>query len=691
MKKSFLLLITALAVLSSQAQEHKCLFEHNLEKMVEADPSAIQVLSDHHHATQEQKRARLQGQGRAGGPRIIPTVFHVIHNGGSENISYEQIEDQIRSLNEDFQRMNEDTANTRPEFQAVAANVNVEFRLAKLDPQGNCTDGVVRVMSPLTENASDESGVKGLSYWDSNDYFNVWVVNSIDNEGEAGIVLGYAQFPGLGAAETDGVVVRADRIGSIGTAAATGDKGRVLTHEAGHWLGLFHTFQGGCNPFWPFGETIDDTPPQAEATPSNCPLNANTCSTDNPDLPDMVENYMDYSNGSCQNSFTVGQKDAMDVVLDGNRSNLYSSGNLNDTGVLLSENPCAPIAGFYAERNVICEGDEITFTDGTYNGEVTAYSWDLPGATPNSSSDAEPTVTYSTAGVYSVTQTVTNAQGSDDYTRTDYVTVLPAQATNSWISFEGFEEQNEEYLIFSDGLGNTWEETTTSFTDQKAIVLKNFSGNPAGSIDEFQLAAVDLTQMNDPDLYFRLAYKQRNSETPDRLRVHVSDDCGESWSLRYTKQGGSLATVSGTQNSEFVPTTADWEQVSVNLANFADQEHILIRFQGKSEAGNNIYIDDIQISGPLSVADNSTELQFGVQPNPLVDVANIILNVEASDFYKASILDITGKQINSVFEGTLTTGSHWFELTRESLPSAGVYLIRVESDSARTTKKLIVQ
>lgn len=688
---SFLTLILPM-VFAANAQDAHCGFDEHLEKMLSEDPSGMQVILEHNAKTEDLKRARLNGESvRGGGPRIIPTVFHVIHNGGSENISYEQIEDQIRILNEDYRRLNEDTVNTRAEFLDVVADANVEFRLAKLDPQGNCTDGVVRIMSPLTDNASDDSGVKGLSYWNSSKYFNVWVVRTIDNNGEQGTILGYAQFPGFGNANTDGVVVRADYIGDIGTGANNASKGRTLTHEAGHWLGLFHTFQGGCSGGF-FGEPIDDTPPQAQATQSNCPQNANTCSNDNPDLPDMVENYMDYSNGACQNTFTLGQKDAMDAVLSSSRSNIYSSGNLDDTGVMLGETPCAPKAQFYAERTIVCAGEPITLTDDSYNGEVTTYTWNLPGATPATSSAAEPTVTYASPGVYSVTQTVSNAQGSDSDTRTDYITVIPSDAeVTSYFSFEGFENANPEYLVLSDGLGNTWDENNQSYTGDHSIVLWCNSGNPLGSVDEFQLQSVDLTQMNDPDLYFRLSYKQKSGQS-DKLRVYVSDDCGESWALRYNKSGASLATVSGTQNSAFTPSSAsDWELIEVNLSAYASKEHLLVKFQGTSDEGNNIFIDDIQISGALGVADQQTDFGFSVSPNPMT--TNAVLNLETAirDNYAVNVLDVTGKQVLSVFSGQLNVGNHRFEIASDKIGSAGIYLISVEGTSGRSVKKLVVQ
>ncbi len=691
MKNSILLFALFFAALFyTNAQNAHCGFDEHLDKMLAEDPSGIQVIKDRQAEAATIQHARLAGEvERAGGPRIVPTVFHVIHQGGNENISVAQIEDQIRILNEDFSRTNPDAGDTRTEFLPVAANPNIEFRLAKLDPQGNCTDGIVRTWSPLTFNATDD--VKAVSNWPSADYFNVWVVATIDNDGEVGTILGYAQFPGFGSATTDGVVVRADYIGSIETGANNGSAGRTLTHEAGHWLGLFHTFQGGCNGGF-FGETIEDTPPVAEATQGGCPHNANTCSNDNPDMPDMVENYMDYTNGSCQNIFTLGQKDAFDAVLGGSRSNIISNGNLNDTGVLLGETPCAPKAHFYIDATIVCAGNDVTFTDDTYNGIPTTYDWDLTGATPAQSSDVNPTVVYNTPGVYTVILNVSNGQGSDSYTQTNYITVLPNEAAiQSYFSFEGFEETEEDYIIISDNSGSTWEENTTAFTDSKSIYLNNFNGNPLGSQDEFQLPSVDLTLMNEPDLYFRLSYKQRSGGPSDNLRVYVSRDCGETWSLRFNKSGPSLATVDGTQGSPFTPNSAaDWELIDVNLSAFADDERVFVKFRGTSDEGNNIYIDDIQISGPLGVSEVQEDFEFTIGPNPVLDDAILALNIANSGTFTIEVMDVSGKVISTVHQGSLSFGNHQFVIDRSTLKSAGVYLIRVDNGIGASLKKLVV-
>jgi len=689
MKNILLLTIAVFTFTSIQAQDKWCAFDQRLDEMLSEDPSRVQTILEMQDAAKEIKRQRLAGESdRSSDVRIIPVVFHVIHQGGSENISYEQIEDQVRILTEDYTRTNADTTNTREIFKPVAADANVEFRLAKKDPQGNCTDGVVRIWSNLTDNAPES--IKSLSYWNSSRYFNVWVVNSIENDGP-GFIVGYAQFPGFGAATTDGVVIRSDYVGDIGTAA--GRKGRAMSHEVGHWVGLFHTFQGGCSGGIFGGDGVDDTPPVTDGGNPGCPLTANTCNNDSPDLIDQVENYMDYTNGSCQNMLTFGQKDVIDAALNGSRSQIHSAANLSFTGVdSPSPSACKPLAHFYAEKTLICSGNPITFTDDSYNGQVTTYDWQFPGAFPNQSGDANPSVVYNTPGVYSVTLNVNNGQGSDSFSQTDYITVIPGTAvTTNWIGFEGFEETDEDYLILGDESGNTWEETTSAYTGNNAIVLNNHSGNPLGSIDEFQLPSVDLTQMSSPKVYFRLAYKERSGQS-DRLRVYVSRNCGDSWSLRYNRNGSSLATVTGTSGAAYTPSgPEDWEQIDVNLATFASDEHVLIKFQGTSGEGNKIYIDDIQISGPLGIADDNAGFAFTVSPNPVVNEAFVSLEVANSDTYLITLMDVTGKQVAVLQNGKLAAGKHTFSVDRETLTSSGVYLIQVDNGQGRQVQKLVVR
>jgi hypothetical protein len=124
-------------------------------------------------------------------------------------------------------------------------------------------------------------------------------------------------------------VVRSDQIGVTGTGQIS-QGGRTLTHEIGHWLGLYHTFQDGCSggtssTCSTAGDRVCDTPPVASSS-SGCSVGQNSCSSDVPDLPDMVRNYMDYSDGTCMNTYTAGQKSRIYGSLAAYRNTIYGGG-----------------------------------------------------------------------------------------------------------------------------------------------------------------------------------------------------------------------------------------------------------------------------------------------------------------------------------------------------------------------------
>jgi hypothetical protein len=260
---------------------------------------------------------------KQGNVKYIPVVFHVIHNGGSENITQAQIMDQMRILNEDFRK--KAGSNGDKSTNPNATDMEFEFRLAQVDPNGIRHDGINRIQSTATENASDN--VKALSRWNSSKYLNIWVVKSISLGGSSGgTVLGYAQFPFYMSfsPNNDGIVIRADYVGSIQSGNSS-HMGRTLTHEVGHWVGLYHPFQDGCagqsaSNCSSAGDRVCDTPPVSEANyGSVCDATLNSCTGNNPDLPDMINNYMDYLDGDIETSIYYANDDRKNAINQANR------------------------------------------------------------------------------------------------------------------------------------------------------------------------------------------------------------------------------------------------------------------------------------------------------------------------------------------------------------------------------------
>jgi hypothetical protein len=267
----------------------------------------------------------------------IPVVVHVVWHTAAENISDAQIASQIEVLNEDFRRLNADAASTPGAFAAVAADARLEFALAVRGPGCTPTTGITRHNTAITGwtypgNAMKSAATGGADPWDSSQYLNIWIVNYTDD------TLGFGTFPGGGAA-VDGLVLKYQATGRVGTVMPGADLGRTATHEIGHWLDLQHIWGGSalssstdCSD----GDLVADTPNQAGASPfssTSCRVFPSVSCSNGPN-GDMFMNYMDYSGDQCMNMFTAGQVVRMDAALHTARASILASpGLVPPTGV----------------------------------------------------------------------------------------------------------------------------------------------------------------------------------------------------------------------------------------------------------------------------------------------------------------------------------------------------------------------
>lgn len=311
----FLLLVIFLPF-SIYAQQHSCATMPVLEQQLQQHP-ATQHRMDH---LEQQVQKWIETHDVSKEIRStykIPVVVHIVWIDNEQNLPDSQIYSQMQVLNEDYNRLNPDTINTRSVFDSIASAVGIEFCMAKTDPNGNPTNGITRTegnptvlgfpvnfFDPFTNNIKSTSS-GGVDPWPQDEYLNMWVGPLFTG------LLGYAQFPqaydSTQGPETDGVVITHSVFGRVGDLLSGYDDGRTTTHEVGHWLGLRHIWgDGDCTA----DDYVADTP-LSDAASSGCDTTANNCVDSLFNYPDMVENFMDYSSDNCQNMFTLGQKARM--------------------------------------------------------------------------------------------------------------------------------------------------------------------------------------------------------------------------------------------------------------------------------------------------------------------------------------------------------------------------------------------
>jgi hypothetical protein len=239
----------------------------------------------------------------AGEEITIPVVIHILYNNNTQNISEAQVLSQLAVLNNDYGKLNTDIAAIPTAFVNLAADVKIKFCLARTDPQGKSTNGIIRKYTResvwLADDAVKFSRSGGDDAWDASKYLNIWVCNLFGRN------LGYSSVPGS-VAEKDGVVIQFDVFGTTGIVRKPFDKGRTTTHEIGHWLGLLHLWGDKlCGD-----DHIDDTPPQKSYN-NGCPSFPHTSSCSINANGDMFMNFMDFTDDACMHMFTEGQKNKM--------------------------------------------------------------------------------------------------------------------------------------------------------------------------------------------------------------------------------------------------------------------------------------------------------------------------------------------------------------------------------------------
>jgi PKD repeat protein len=674
--KSLFLLISLIFVTitdsNSQNTTNPCYFdEYTNNKSIQEAEQAIQ-------AKVEQLKKTPINKTSHDSIKTIPVVVHVLHSGGTENISDAQIQSQITIMNEDYGKI----AGTNGDGAGV--DTKVRFCLAKIDPNGNCTNGIVRIYSSLTNHKTYERAMlKQLSFWDNTKYMNIYIVKSI-----TGGVLGYSSFPG-GPPDEDGMVVKHSVFGNIGTAAPS--LGRTASHEIGHWFGLYHTFNNGCGTDMCLdGDYVCDTPPQA--SPSfNCSV-INSCSNDVPDVDDQKENYMNYTPGACKNMFTNGQKLRIQATLDTIRTTIWSQANLVATGcdsAYVAPGVCSVSANFVTLTPTVCVGNTVNFMDISLN-DATSWQWTFIGGTPATSTLENPTITYNTVGAYPVKLVVSNGSTMDSITINNYINVTTPGVGTALPFTENFDSgifPTQGIVINNQDGGVTWGlDSAASVSGNYSVKIDNYINTNYGSADDIILPYLDFTSFTGTNLFmtFEWAYARSDPSFSDEMIVLLSADCGVNFTQVYYRTGNSLVT-GPTQTTPFIPDSTQWKTATIFLNSYLLEQYVQVKIVNVTDGGNNLYVDDINIGElPSSVVAYNDNDEFIFYPNPAS--SNVVLE------FSAIVENKTINIYDAVGELVLTkelNGKRNFSIAVNNL-LPGIYYLEIKGDDVVSTKKLII-
>ena len=677
------LLSTSFTGLSQQTvnQHSFCSHDEDNYQRAKVDPEFAKEL-DSINNIQEQHLANYKANAnRSGTIYYIPVVYHVVHEGGVENISREQILSDLEDLNDSYRKRNSNVGAVNPAFLGITADVEIEFRLAQKKNDGTCFSGITRTFSSAT-NGGGNSAVDAVKIahgdFPGNKYMNIYIAKTITS-GAAGYT--YRPGPPFYADMKNGIHVLHTYVGNIGTSVQPGYN-TTIAHEAGHWLNLSHLWGGSNTPGLASNCSIDDGVGDTPNTTgwTSCNVAGVTCGT-----LDNVENIMEYS--YCSKMFTNGQKTRMRAAITsviGGRSNLITAANHTATGIF-DDVLCN--ADFTTESQSVCQYESIQYFDASYHN-ATSWSWKFDGGTPSTSNLENPTVTYSNPGRHNVSLTVTNASGTKSVTKSRYIRVLPSWGASLPYS-EGFEISDFQFEDTWETISNdpsAWGLSNSSFSGSKSAMLRNFNLSP-GIISELSSRTLNLTSSASASLNFRYSYARKSSTASETVQVLISRDCGETWVI----VRGLNPTVA-TTNSEFFPSNGgDWSNQTISIGSFYYTSNFRFKILVKNGDGNNFFIDDININQVVGIDEKDLISNVELFPNPTTSSTTASIELTQESEVSVSLLNTLGQTVKNVVSNkTLSQGINKLTFERDNL-KAGIYFVSIEINGIRRLEKLIIQ
>lgn len=467
-----------------------------------------------------------------------------------------------------------------------------------------------------------------------------------------------------------------------------------------------------------------------------------------------IENFMDYS--SCPKMFTKGQtikirQSAVSIIAS--RSNLISGANLYFTGILGTKSigsittntmtnhvdttfvysnpttvtPCAPVADFSSNKIMTCASQAVNFISTSYNSTPTSYSWVFEGGSPATSTLSAPSVTYSSPGSYSVSLTVSNANGTSTKSVSSYIKTNWNAGQIALPYSEDFESgvwwPTGWNIINQDFNTHTWELSNygagTLSNSYKSLVLgnanyvNNFPGFN-GNIDIAETPSFDFSNTTNVSFAFDYSFARKTPVVADTFKLQYSTDCGGTWKSVLLSASSASTTASmaaatgGTVNVPYIPwssqTTATvanpkWKTVTIANGFFSSQidnkRDVRFRFWFKNDvdAGHsqNLYIDNVNISGTVGIHEFENSLGLSIYPNPTNSSSTIEFTSPKNSKVNIVVYDVTGRIVEENNLNANAGINSKYLVNSSNRLNAGIYFITLILDNNKITKKLIIE
>ncbi len=398
---------------------------------------------------------------------------------------------------------------------------------------------------------------------------------------------------------------------------------------------------------------------------------------------------------------------------NGSYNGYFALSSLNVAGYNLNSHEGALIgikppfgAQFTATPLVACSNVTVQFTDqSTSTGTINGRKWLFPGGTPSSTTLQNPSVTYSSDGIYDVTEIVNSSTGTDTLVKSAYIVVQsPAVLPLS----EAFQESTFPpqgwYLYNPLNYNYTWQQNTIVGgygKSSKCLFFDNCTANQTvyGQRQQIFSPSCNFSGISNPKMWFDVAYAPYSKQESDTLAVYSSIDCGKTFTLLYLKGGMNLGTagdsISGTSSVNttaggcFLPLARNWRTDTVDLKTLAGQNNVMFAFENRSGYGSDLYIDNIAIPNKTistSVPETTTENGIKLFPNP-TNSGNVSLIIQNSTIRSqlVAVMDIVGKTIVSY---PLSSNQSTLDIDISNYPK-GIYFVRVISSNGIGCSKLI--